>query len=94
MERIPGSGYLQVDRISDSENEQPSPCGSTSSIQVCCVVLDEYIGLFLYCIVQNEGMYWSRVLCVIPLVNTCPDKQHDTVISYLVFLGLKKNKAK
>mgnify|MGYP001801168778 FL=1 len=47
MERIPGSGYLQVDRISDSENEQPSPCGSTSSIQVCCVVLDEYIGFFL-----------------------------------------------
>ena len=36
----------------------------------------------------------GQVLCVIPLVNTCPDKQHDTVISYLVFLGLKKNKAK
>ena len=51
-----------MDRISNSENEQPSPCGSTSSIQVCCVVLDEYIGLFLYCIVQNEGMYWPSVV--------------------------------
>ena len=86
MERIPGSGYLQVDRISDSENEQPSPCGSTSSIQVCCVVLDEYIGLFLYCIVLYKMRECiGQVLCVIPLMNTCPDKQHDTVISDLVF---------
>ena len=39
VEHIPGSGYLQVDRISDSENEQPSPCDSTSSIPVCCVLI-------------------------------------------------------
>lgn len=33
IEHMPGSGYLQVDRISDGEGDQPSPYNSSANIQ-------------------------------------------------------------
>ena len=66
MERIPGSGYLQVDRISDSESEQPSPCGSTSSIQVCYVLIYLY---FYEQIFSTSKEYLFIIMLIILLVS-------------------------